>query len=236
MSIVLALLLLPACCCRQRAGAPVTEPPPKSVSPLIGTQQIPTPSEAKSAVQAEMHNVWFHIDEQAYLDIHQLRGEMVPFEKGAPVNFDNKLTFIMAVDTGKIGMRSASLDILMNRYVFNAPGSPLRNLHITTDGKQLKQEGIVHKIIDISFVMWADVSASGGKIRLHPTKMEMCGLNGLGLLRAVGMTLEKMIGKELPHDKGVTAEGNDMLMDPNKMLPPPKVELHLSMCGWRAMS
>jgi hypothetical protein len=30
--------------------------------------------------------------------------------------------------------------------------------------------------------MWADVSASNGKIRIHPTKMNICGLNGLLLL------------------------------------------------------
>ena len=228
LSVVLALLLLPACCCRGRAAAPVAAPQ-KINPPLIGTQEIPTPTEAqaKAPVEAEMHNVWFHIDPVAYLDIHQLRGEMIAKEAGAPVNFDNKTAFVMTVDTARIGMKSESLGILMNRYVFNDPGSPLRNLHVTPEGKQLKQEGIVHKIIDIPFIMWADVSASNGKIRIHPTKMDICGLNGLLLLKAVGMTLEKMIGKQLPADKGVSAEGNDMLMDPNKMLPPPKVELHL---------
>src|SRR2546429_4626963 len=43
---------------------------------------------------------WFHIDETAYLDIRQLRGEMIANAPGAPLNFDNKLTFVMRVDTG----------------------------------------------------------------------------------------------------------------------------------------
>ena len=228
LCVVLALLLLPACCCRGRATGPVAEPQ-KVAPPLIGTKDIPTPTEAeaKAPVEAEMHNVWFHFDPVAYLDIHQLRGQMIAKKPGAPVNFDNKNDFIMTVDTGHIGMRSESLDILLNQYVFNGPNSPLRNLHVTMAGKQLKQEGIVHKILDIPFTMLADVSADGGKIRLHPAKMDICGLNGLLLLKAVGMTLEKMIGKELPHDKGVTAQGNDLLLDPNMMLPPPKVVLHL---------
>jgi hypothetical protein len=71
------------------------------------------------------------------------------------------------------------------------------------------------------------VSASNGRIRIHPTKISICGVNGLGLLKAVGQSLEKMIGKDLPKDKGVSAEGNDLLMDPGRMLPPPQVELHL---------
>src|SRR5438552_3258853 len=156
-----------------------------------------------------------------------MRGVMVAKEPGAPLNFDNKMSFVLKIDRGNIGMKSPSLDNLMNRYVFNAPNSPLRNLHVTPDGKQLKQEGIIHKIIDIPFTMWADVSLSNGMIRLHPTKISICGINGLGLLKAVGQTLEKMIGKELPHDRGVSADKNDLLLDPNKMLPPPQVELHL---------
>ena len=208
-------------------------PPEAAHVPLIGTKEIPTPTEAvsKEPVQAEMHNVWFHIDETAYLDIRQMRGELASKEPGRPVNFDSKQSFVMKVDTARIGMRSASLDVLMNRYLFNFPGAPIRDLHITIEGKQLKQEGIVHKVIDIPFIMWADVSASNGKIRLHPTKMDICGLNGLGLLKAVGMTMEKMIGRELPRDRGVTVEGNDLLLDPSKIIPSLDVELQLAGVG-----
>ena len=202
---------------------------PKPEIPSIGQGQMPTPTEAqaKAPTQTEMRNVDFHIDPDTVLKIHEVRGVMQAKEAGAPLNFDNKTSFVFLVDRGKIGMEGPSLDNLMNRYVFNTPGSPLHNLHVTPEGKQLKQEGIVHKIIDIPFTMWADVSADNGRIRLHPTKMSICGLNGLGLLKAVGMTLEKMIGKQLPAEHGVSADGNDLLMDPNKMLPPPETKLHL---------
>jgi hypothetical protein len=225
--ILLSLLLLPACCCVRGPGTPsgamVMHVPP------IGAEAIADFSEAqtKAPTQTQMRNVDFHVDEITMLNIHELRGEMQAKEVGQPVNFDNKLTFIMRVDRAKIGLKSPSLDSLMNRYVFKMPNPPLRELHITAEGKQLKQEGVIHKIIDIPFTMWADVSASNGMIRIHPTKISICGINGLGLLKAVGMTLEKMIGKELPHDRGVSAEKNDLLLDPNKMLPPPQVELQL---------
>jgi hypothetical protein len=225
--ILLSLLLLPACCCVRGPGTPsgamVMHVPP------IGAEAIADFSEArtKAPTQTQMRNVDFHVDEITMLNIHELRGEMQAKEVGQPVNFDNKLTFIMRVDRAKIGLKSPSLDSLMNRYVFKMPNPPLRELHVTTEGKQLKQEGVIHKIIDIPFTMWADVSASNGMIRIHPTKISICGINGLGLLKAVGMTLEKMIGKELPHDRGVSAEKNDLLLDPNKMLPPPQVELQL---------
>jgi hypothetical protein len=225
-TVLLSLFLLPACCCLQRLP-----PQPNQAEviriPPIGTEPIPTPTEAasKAPTQAQMHNVWFHVDEDTYLDIHDLRGLMVSKEAGTPLNFDNKTSFILDVDTGTIGMRGPSLDHLMNRYVFGYENPPLRNLHITMQGKQLVQQGIIHKIVDIPFTMYADVSVSKGMIRLHPTKIDICGINGIGLLKAVGMTLEKML--PLPHDHGVSAEGNDMLLDPQKMLPPPETKLHL---------
>ena len=226
-TVLLSLLLLPACCCVHGPVSPTTAP--ASHIPTIGTEPIPTPTEAqaKAPTQTEMRNVDFHLDETTILKIHYVRGEMISKQAGTPLNFDNKTTFVFKIDRGKIGMTGPSLDNLMNRYVFNASDSPIRNLHMTVEGKQLKQEGIVHKIIDIPFTMWADVSADNGRIRIHPTRMSICGLNGLGLLKAVGMTLEKMIGKQLPHERGVSADKNDLLMDPNKMLPPPDTEMQL---------
>jgi hypothetical protein len=222
------LLLLPACCCVKGPLAPAAGPQETHIPP-IGTIEFPLPdvAHARGPTQAEMHNVDFHIDAVAVLNIHQLRGEMVAKKPGDPVNFDNKNDFILKVDTGRIGMKPPSLDILMNAYVFHYNGAPLRNLRISFDGKQMVQQGIIHKIVDIPFTMWADVSADQGRIRLHPTKIDICGINGLGLLKAVGQNLEKMIGKELPHDKGVFADKNDLLLDPQKMLPPPQTELHL---------
>jgi hypothetical protein len=225
-SILLLLLLLPACCCVKGPLTPISGPP-KIETPLIGTQPMPTPSEAaaKAPTQTMMRNVWFHIDQDSYLDIHSLRGEMVSKTPSAPLNFDNKLEFILKVDTGTIGMRGPSLDVLMNRYIFGYPNAPLRNLHVEMAGKQLKQSGIIHKIVDIPFTMFADVSVSNGLIRIHPTKIDICKINGIGLLKAVGMTLQKML--KMPEERGIKAQGNDLLLDPQRALPPPQVELHL---------
>lgn len=225
-TVLLSLLLLPACCCVKGPLPAVTPAPPVAISPM-GAGAMPTPSEAASKAPTEvlMRNVWFHIDSDAYLDIHSMRGEMVSKTAGSPLNLDNKLSFVMKVDTATIGMRSASLDVLMNRYIFGYPNPPLRNVHVEIAGKQLKQSGIIHKIVDIPFTMLADVSASNGLILIHPTRIDICGINGIGLLKAVGMTLEKML--PLPKERGISAHGNDLLLDPALALPPPKVELHL---------
>jgi hypothetical protein len=221
-----ALLVLSACCCVHGGHGRAASSSPVAPVPAIGTVDIPMPSEAaaKAPTEVQMVNVWFRLDPILFLDIHSLRGQMVAKEPGAPVNFDDKTTFIMRIDRAVIGMNPASLDRLMNGYVFGYPNAPLRELHTTIEGAQILQEGIIHKGIDMPFTMWADVSASGGLIRIHPTKIEICGING-ALLKVVGMTLERML--KMPVARGVRAEKNDLLLDPEKVLPPPQAELHL---------
>jgi len=228
LSLLLLLLLLPACCCVRGPKSPSTSAPPAPQIAPIGEVPLPDFSEAhvKGPTETSMSNVWFFYDDVLFLDIHSLRGQMISKPPGHPVNFDDRRQFTLRIDTGRIGMKSASLDKLMNQYLFAYPDPPLRNLHITMEGKQLRQEGIMHKIVDIPFIMWADVSADHGLIRIHPTKISICGINGLGLLKAVGQNLEKML--KMPVERGVRADKNDLLLDPQKVLPPPDVELKLT--------
>src|ERR1051325_1488701 len=227
-TILLSLLLLPACCCMRTPKTPYVAPPPPVPPPLIGTQPMPAPTEAEAhePTQTVMRNVDFHIDATTILHIHTMRGEMVAKTPGAPVNFDNKNAFIMRIDRGTIGMDTYGLDQLMNRYVFGYEGAPLRDLHVVPEGKQLVQSGIMHKVVDIPFTMWADVSASNGWIRIHPTKISICGINGIGLLKAVGQSMETML--DLSKAKGVKAQKNDLLLNPTEILPPPQIEAHLA--------
>ena len=102
----------------------------------------------------------------------------------------------------------------MNRYVFNYSGAPLKGLVVSLENGHLVQEGIMHKIIDIPFKMTADVSATpDGWIRIHPIKIEICNLNGAALMKAFGISLQKVLTKLPP---GVRVEKNDTLIEPHE--------------------
>jgi hypothetical protein len=51
--------------------------------------------------------------------------------------------------------------------------------------------------------------------------MRLCGADGLALLHALGLHLSDMI--DLRGAKGVRAEGNDLVLDPFAILPPPAI-------------
>jgi hypothetical protein len=171
-----------------------------------------------------MRNVHFRIDPRLALNIRHLEGGMRPNEGHAVVDFNDPGAFTIEIVSAEVGMTSSNLHHLLNQYVFNYEGAPLtiHTIETTSDGL-LRQIGTVHKIVDIPFEMTAEVSATPeGLIRLHPVSMEICGIPGLPLMKALGIQLDGLL--DLSKAKGVTAEVNDLLLDPTLVLPPPAID------------
>lgn len=231
--LALALLVFPvagvlACCGGRQASTTDLQAAPEP-SPPVGKAHFDVPKEAipHAATQVQMRNVHFRSDDQVILHIHHVRGEMFDKIPGEPLNFDDKRSFIFRMAQAEIGMNGPTLSALMNQYVFGYRGPPLSDLRITIEGGQLKQEGVMHKVIDIPFTMLADVSVTpDGWVRVHPTEIEICNLDGAALMKAFGLSLEKLL--DLSKAKGVRVEKNDLLLDPLAILPPPAVEGRLA--------
>jgi hypothetical protein len=168
-----------------------------------------------------MHNVLFHIDRTIVLRIHAMRAEFFDKTEGRPLNFDDKASFVVQVDSGRIGLSGRALSDLMNRYIFSAKGAPLRDLQIQVHEGRMVQQGVMHKLIDIPFEMTASVNVEdGGWLRIHPLEMKICSLDGTKLMKAFGITLDEIL-KKLP--EGVRVEKNDLLIDALHVLPPPTI-------------
>ena len=58
--------------------------------------------------QVEMVNVDIHLDPDLVLHIHYLSGQFLPTIKGQPPAFDDKLSYIVAIDSAEIGVRPGS--------------------------------------------------------------------------------------------------------------------------------
>ena len=205
--------------------------PPGQRGPLPGTLVLTVPdavvSKTDTITEASFRNVLFHLDDDIRLRIHTLRGRMDDLSGKHMIVLDNKKSVVLRIAYGEVGLTAADLTLLLNRYVFGYKGSPLKGLVVRIEGDHIVQTGIMHKIIDIPFEMTADLSATPeGLIRIHTRSMKICGLDGKGLLRAVDMTLADLL--DLKGARGVTVEGNDLLMDPVKILPPPAISGHLT--------
>ena len=193
--------------------------------PAIGHQDFEVPDAAvpADATETRMRNVHFWLASDLILRIHRLRGIMRAKTKGAPLNFDDKTSFVVEIRDAEVGISGPNLERLLNRYVFTGPDAPLRDLSITIRDGAIHQSGILHKIIDIPFEMASSAELTeDGRIRLHPESIEICDLPGKSLMRAFGMSLEEAM--DLTGIEGVTVEKNDLIIDPLAILPPPAME------------
>ena len=181
-------------------------------------------------VGAEMQNVDFHIDSGIVLRILRLRGELVPTKAGEPPKLDDKLSFTLSIRTAQISIDTVSLATLLNRHVFGYAGSPLKKLHVSVDGDQLVQTGVMHKVVDMPFRIRAIMTLTpAGQIRLHPTAIRVMGMNPSGLMRFFHASLGGLITLQPGH--GASIEKDDFILDPEGMLPPPAMRGRLTAVG-----
>ena len=187
--------------------------PRDSVPIIVGT---PGPT------RVAMRNVDFHQATGVLLHIRSLDGEMKSVKNGV-VDFDDKLSYILSVDTGHVTLAAVDLTNLMNKYVFAYPGAPLKNVSVSLRGASLGLTGTLHKGVNIPFDITSSVAMTADqKMRLHPTKIKIFGVDGAALMRALGINLQKML--DLSKAKGVFVQGNDLLLSPLEVLPPPRIE------------
>jgi hypothetical protein len=169
-----------------------------------------------------MRNVDFFVDPQIPLRIRTLVGTMRS-KTGGPVMFDDKRSFIIAVDAAEVGLTGPDLSLLLNKYVFNYRGSPLTGLRVTVAGNQIIQKGTLHKVVSMPFEIRATLSVTpDGRIRMHPTRTEILGLHVDDLMKGLGLALDEVIN--LKKAKGATLSGNDIFLSPTMILPPPAIE------------
>ncbi len=179
---------------------------------------------ADSITRVSMRRVNFWIIPGAALRIRTMSGTMNSLH-GGPVVFDDKNSFVINLGYAEIGLNGNDVTTLMNQWIFAYPGAPLKKLKIHTSGSQLVQTGVMHKIIDIPFEITADLSMTPeGLIRIHPVKTRILGVDGNSLMRAFNLSLEKIL--DLRKAKGVTVKGNDLFLDPVRILPPPAITGH----------
>ena len=170
-------------------------------------------------VQAQMRNVAFHVDSTAVLAIHYARGSLRRTAPQRAPFLDDKHSFVLDLDTAAIGISPAALAMVLNRYTFNYPGSPLRKLEITIEQGRLHQHG---KLRGISFDVLGELSlTSEGDLRLHPTSIKAIGIKVGGLMKFFGLRLEKLVNTD--RARGVRIDHDDFILSPTELLPPPAV-------------
>jgi hypothetical protein len=195
------------------------------VAPAVVTAQEATPPEKPdAAVRAQMQNVKYRFSDKVSVQINHLDGAFVPIGSNDFPVFDDKNSFKIRIDSAEIAISPQDLANLLNSYVFARPGSPLSGISVaTTPNGQLKVKGRLHDKGDIPFETQGVLSPTpDGRLRLHSDKVKALHVPVKGLMDAFGIDIASLIKSgKIP---GVAAEENDLLLDLEKILPPPHID------------
>ena len=169
-----------------------------------------------------MRNLVLHLGNGIDLRVTDLAGHLVSRAPGKPPVFDDVDSYLLEIDAAHVSMTADSLTNLMNNYVFTGPDAQLKNLKIAIEGHELRQTGTLKKGVGVPFTMRGTIAATPeGKIRIHPTTIKAAGFVPKGVLDFFGLELERLV--KLKRTPGVKIEGDDMLLDPENLLPPPRI-------------
>jgi hypothetical protein len=138
------------------------------------------------------------------------------------VNLDDSESYVVEIDAAETAMGESSLNALMNDHVFGHGRKPIRDLVIRVEEGVVKQKGVLDKKIDLPFSVKGSVEATAdGKIRVRAKSIKSLGLPVKPLLAVLGVEMDDLLKVEPGH--GLTVDENDFIMDPEKMLPPPRL-------------
>ncbi len=171
------------------------------------------------AVEAEMRNVDLHLTDDVALHIRSLRGRFVAQGTRSAPYLDDPRSYSVTVDNGEVAVDLVSLNALMTRALVGHSNVRALQISIDADGG-LRQKGTVSKGVPVPFDVKASVSpAPDGRIRIHAESMKGFGLPVSPLLKTLRVQMDNLF--KVDPDRGVTVEGNDVLLDPSRLLPPP---------------
>ncbi len=194
-----------------------------AVPNFVHGQTSPAGDKQENLVQAQMVNVTFHFSKAVAVEIKSLNGVLVPQGKNEFPIFDDKNSYNLRITTAEIAIDSSNLANLFNSYVFSGPQSPLTELSVSVEKGRLKVKGKLHDKRDIPFETEGTlVPTSDGKLRLHSEKIKALHVPVKGFIDLFGIDLGGLIKEgKVP---GLQAEGDDLILDLELILPPPHIE------------
>lgn len=185
----------------------------------------PLPEAFADSTWIEMRHVLLHIDDRGVIRIDRLRGQVLT-DSGTPPVLDDAKSFRIRVTRGTTRLTGDDLASLLNSVVFAYEGAPLKNLKARMDGSAVVLSGTLRKGVNLPFSITATPTLEpDGRVRMHPTRTRILGINGAALMKALGLQLDDLLNLKKAH--GAVVDGNDILLEPTEILPPPAIEARL---------
>ncbi len=171
------------------------------------------------------HNIRLRKGPNFRVYIRWIRGQLLRTNPQTVPSFDDPESFVLQIDKGVI---RANIGDLANYLNADSPSdAPLKNIVVQPDGELIKITGTAHKIIPIPVELEGQLFYTpDGRVRLHATKIDALKIPIKGLLGGFHLELSDLVhATNIP---GIQVDGNDILFDTQKLLPPPHIRGQLT--------
>jgi hypothetical protein len=218
---LISAIILTACGSKPQPQAKANTPPQQDTKPAAPVSDPVSASPANSPhTQIYMHNVMLNENAGLKLRVRWLRGKMLPSRPGVLPSFDEPGSFMIDIEAGVVGVSFSDLNHALNAGMLK--NSPLENVSIIPLGRQqIKLNGTLHKGLSLPIEMTSDLAAApDGRMVMHVKKLRVLKLPVKGLLNAFNVKAGDLVdAKGAP---GVEVAGDDIYLDPEQILPPPR--------------
>ena len=203
-----------------------SQPPnqsPASAANRVQPASAPTPVAERSATRIHAHNLLLRKGPNFHVYVRWLDGSLARTRRDVSPSFDRPQSFDLFIQTGVIRVNIGDIGHYIDSSV---SGSPLKHVTLLADGRNLKLTGIIHQVIPLPVQVIASVSvAPDDRVRVHIIKIDVLKLPVKGLLGLLHVSAADLIKANID---GVEIEGNDLLLDTQKLLPPPHIRGRLT--------
>ncbi len=181
------------------------------------------------AVALEANNVNFYLGDGIGFYIEHLTAALVPKEADEPVNFDDPEQYDIHILNGEILLRPSHLDALFNRHILTyQPRSIIEvenrtredTLEVSVDTRAWT---VLPPLGHLPATLSGDIEVTDDNWLVYTPQ----SVTSLGLpLKPLLSTLNLSLGAVTPLERtGVKLEGNQLLMDPERIFPPPRFRI-----------
>lgn len=178
-----------------------------------------TPSDPTYAV---MKNIFLRVDPEIGIMIKNLEGRLEAKRKGDPVIFDDVKSFVTHVYRAEMEIDQENITRLKNKYTFNYPDAPIKEVKVEFMPGMIRMSGKMKQVIWVPFQMEGTITpTSDGKLIMTPNSIKVSGIPMKSIMDMVGLTTSKLLS--MSPERGLTFQGNNALLDPSKLFPPPMI-------------
>lgn len=186
-----------------------------------GPSAVPSDPPKGALTQFYTRNVVYRVDEDVVVGMPDLVADIQVRQPNQPFIPANASDWMVNIHTGTLTLDDASMTAIFNKYVFNYPGCPLSDLKIQNKDGKVSMSGTLHKVLPLPFSMEGTLSPNGqGQLVLKPDTVKSAGIPVKGIMDVLGLEMASLINSKAA---GVKIDGNNVVIYPDKLLPPPAI-------------